>query len=198
MIFLGKQINKVVLVDVFTEEERAAENLYVVSQPLYNFFNALEIATELYFPSTREELIHVFETLAAEQGEGLILQLSGHSADTRLQFGNNNYNMEWQESILYFHLINQAWNNGLIINATMMCHSIGLIEAIRRLERPYYAAVAADEFQSQQTLTYNINWYNSSLNRDSALSSILASNDILEDADDIRPFFIDMPDRIWH
>jgi hypothetical protein len=193
MTYLETEIERIVLIDVFKFEERERDQQFVVSQPLKIFLDTKSIPTDIYFPGDRGAFINLLEELAHESGNGLILQLSGHGDPAMTGFGNdlNSYWMLWEEMLPYFTEINRAKDGRLIINASMICFSDGLINTTNKNYKPYYAAITSCDKRSYQGLRQNIMWFESSLKGQNTIKAIMDSNNGLEANLDYKPYKVD-------
>ncbi len=181
MKYLNKTIKRVVLIDVFTVEEREKTE-FKVTENLDRYLTENNIITNSYFPNSITEFDQIFqEIINLDNGVGLIIHLNSHGAQQAVSFGNNNFSVEWNHLYKYLRILNENTNDGLIMNTSIMCYGINIFQLIKYFPKPFYAAIGSKTENSLQALDHNKEIYKKCLKSDVAAQWLQAVNNNFEE-----------------
>lgn len=181
MKYLRKVKSKIILIDVFSEDERkSADNQ--ITQKLHSFLDGHDFKVQPFYPDSEKDIFKILKDISEEEnGDGLIIHLIGHRVDSQIAFGNKNFSIKWIDIKSLLVDINTKTNNGLIVNTTIMCYGKNIFQLIDGKSKPFYAAIGSSTSQSLQAWLHNKQLYEKCFYRDVAEYWLATINNNLPD-----------------
>ena len=185
MNYLNKTIDKIILIDFFTEEERLSTDNQI-TQKLDTFLNTNNISVESFSPNSDKEFLSILQGIGQIESNGLIIHFIGHGGNEQEVFGNKNFLIKWEDIRQLLVDINNKTNDSLIVNSTIMCYGHNIFKLIVENQKPFYAAIGSTTSNSLQGLSHNKQLYEKCFKKDIAKYWLDVINKSLPDFDEGR------------
>lgn len=156
MQYFSKNISKIFLIDIFTEQERQ-NPLFQVTKKLENYLLEIEANVTTFFPKTPTEVLLILQniSLATDLGEGIIIHFLSHGDSNGVGFGSKGCYIRWGDVEPHLLAINRACQGGLIMNTTCMCYGHNVFQLARPGSTPFHAAVGSVTDRTLQAWMHN-------------------------------------------